>query len=85
MEIYIAAYQSKAFDVLKTTFEVLRAAMGQFDVSQGKLCSDQLCASIGSLVCPSAAKLLLVGGRKPYLIQIIFTSENERQNASAKI
>ena len=59
--------------------------MGQFDVLQGKLFSDQLCVLIGHLICPSTAKLLLMGGRKQYLIQIIFTSENEGQNASAEI
>ena len=59
--------------------------MGQFDVLQGKLFSDQLSVSIGHLVCPSTAKLLLMGGRNQYLIQMIFTLENEGQNASAEI
>ena len=59
--------------------------MGQFDVLQGKLFSDQLSVSIGHLVCPNTAKLLLMGERKQYLIQMIFTSENEGQNASAEI
>ena len=59
--------------------------MGQFDVLQGKLFSDHLSVSIGHPVCPSTAKLLLMGGRKPYLIQMIFTPENEGQNVSAEI
>ena len=59
--------------------------MGHFDVLQGKLSLDQLCELIGHLVCPSTAKLLLMGGRKQYLIQMIFTSKNEGQNVSAEI
>ena len=42
---------------------------------------DQLCASIGPLFRPSTAKLPLMGGREPYLSQIIFTSDNEPQSA----
>ena len=36
MEIYIAAYQSKAFDVLKTTFEV-RELLGNSESSHGTI------------------------------------------------
>ena len=49
--------------------------MGQFDVLQGKLFSDQLCVSIEHLVCPSRAKLLLMGGRKTIFDSTIFDSK----------